>query len=128
MPGKKYLDDKGAAHLITKIKEMIAVLNNFMVFYSGSNKITNITNIPTDKNVVFADIKANGSLKLAGIPANGYNIHVLIKNSSNKQITISLPNTTPYILTDTDVINLPAQKIAEVNLLSNGTNIYIRTI
>ena len=96
-------------------------------FYSGHNNVTSLANIPTDKRLVIATI--NGSTNELSLNGNaltdGYEIHVIVKNDGTEEVTVTLPEGGNYV-TVGDTIKIAAGKYGEINIISDGDNLYVR--
>lgn len=97
-------------------------------YYVGNNNVTSVTSIPVSKRLVIANISSSQSLSLASNLSAGKEVHIIIYNSGSSSISIALPNTGNYkCLVDT-ALSIDAQNYAEINIISDGTNMYIRAI
>ena len=97
---------------------------------NGYATATTIASIPITSPVVKATISTSGlSFSLASTPAAGVVIDVIIYNSSSSDITITVPTGSPYVdLSDTSgTATVSATGYLEINCISDGTNIYLRT-
>ena len=96
-------------------------------FYSGHEAVTSLLNIPTTKRLVIATISDNtNELSLSeNALTDGYEIHVIINNGGEQAITITLPTSGNYKLVG-NAITIEANKYGEVNIISDGTNLYVR--
>lgn len=86
-----------------------------------------VTAIPVAHSLVVASVSASASFKLASTPVAGREVHVIIKNTSSAAITITLPTSGGYS-SDADSFSIPANGIGEVNAISDGTTIYLRSV
>ena len=86
-----------------------------------------VTAIPVAHSLVVASVSASASFKLASTPVAGREVHVIIKNTSSAAITITLPTSGGYS-SDADSLSIPANGIGEVNAISDGTTIYLRSV
>lgn len=94
----------------------------------GVNTINSISNIAIDKKLVVAVISASASFSLASTPPAGREIHTVVMNGGNSDITITLPNYGLYVNLGNDTITVGANSYGEINCISSGTRIYIRSI
>lgn len=94
----------------------------------SSTTASAITAIPTTHRQVIATISASASFKFNGSSAfgAGREVHVIIKNSGSAAITVTLPNSGIY-KTDNATLSIPASSYAEVNAISDGSVIYLRS-
>lgn len=95
----------------------------------SSTTASAITAIPTTHRQVIATISASASFKFNGSAAfgAGREVHVIIKNSGSAAITVTLPNSGIY-KTDNATLSIPASSYAEVNAISDGSAIYLRSV
>lgn len=91
-------------------------------------KVTSLNNLPIIYSLVIAEISSNTDLTTADIPVEGQEIAIIVKNTSSSSITITIPNGEQYVNFGADILTVEAGKYAEINLLSDGENIYIRSI
>lgn len=94
----------------------------------SSTTSTSVASLPITSNMVIATISAASSFSLNSTPAAGKEIHVIIKNSSTSDVTVTLPTASPYVCISSDSLTVPASGYAEVNAISDGTNIYLRAL
>lgn len=100
--------------------------NAIYSFYEGVNKVTSVGSIPTSKRLCIATISANGTFSLSSTPSAGREIHIIIKNSASSNITVTLPTSSSYVNMSGDSITVNANGYAELNVISDGTTMYIR--
>ena len=92
----------------------------------GSTTVSSVSSIPVTHRAVLATISANSVLSFAALPVNGYEVHVIIRNSGSSTISVTLPSSGSYICTADTTINISSGGYGEVNLLNiNGTG-YVR--
>lgn len=96
-------------------------------FYSGHNNVTSLANIPTTKRLVIATIDGStNELSLSGNTlTDGYEIHVIVKNNGSADVTVTLPSDGGYV-TVGDTIKITAGHTGEINIISDGTSLYVR--
>lgn len=97
-------------------------------FMNGSTTGTNIASVPVTKHLCVVTISANGSFKLASTPAAGREIHVIVKNNNSSDITISMPTATGYVNMSGDELTVAGNGYADINVISDGTNMYVRAL
>ena len=95
---------------------------------TGFTSVTSIASIPISKRMVLATISASASFSLAGIPKAGHEIHVIVKNSSTSSITVTLPNSGNYVSLVGTALSIPGSSYAEINVMSDGSKMYIRAL
>lgn len=90
---------------------------------------TSIASIPVGYKLVKCTISAAGSFALESTSITaGREIHIIIYNSSSSDVVVSLPTASPYVNFSADSLTVPANKYAEINVISDGSNLYIRTL
>lgn len=92
----------------------------------GTTTTSSITNIPVTNRTVLATISADANLGFAALPAEGFEVHVIIHNSSSNLITITLPSSGNYICTNSDILDVKGSGYAEVNIVTVNNKGYIR--
>jgi len=97
----------------------------------GSGTATSLASLPVTNRMVVATISTNQSMVSIydGISAltAGLELHVVVKATA--AVTITLPTSSPYINMNADTtLSLDANSYAEINFISDGTNIYVRAI
>ena len=98
-------------------------------YNTGSNTATSISNVPTTKRLCIVTLSGNGSFSLSGntLP-NGREIDIVIRNTSASNITISMPSGNNYVQMSGDSLSIAGNGYGEINVISNGTNKYIRFV
>lgn len=87
-----------------------------------------LSGVPVDKRLCVCTVSASGSFSLASVPAAGREVHVIVSNTGDSDIAVALPNTGEYVcLTDT-ALSVKAGGYAEINVISDGSRMYIRSI
>lgn len=115
-------------------KILSALLNDSDTFkqlidiITESNTVSSISSIPVDKRLVIATITEDGSFSLASTLENGKEIHVIVKNTAGEAKTITLPNDGGYICLVDSALSIDADSYAEINVISDGENMYIRAL
>ena len=98
---------------------------------TGCSTRTSLSNISTNYRMCVATISANQStVSISGGVSSltaGCELHVVVKATA--AVTITLPTSSPYINMNADTtLSLAANTYAEINFISDGTNIYVRSI
>jgi prophage DNA circulation protein len=111
---------------VVTISGDVATLKDFKAFMSGHNTVTTLANVPITKRLVIATVSANASLSLASSGlTDGYELHIIVKNNRSSVITVSLPTASPYVAV-VDSIKIASGKVGEINVISDGTSLYVR--
>lgn len=97
-------------------------------FMNGSTTGTNIASVPVTKHLCVVTISADGSFELASTPAAGREVHVIVKNTSSSDITISMPRASAYVNMSGDSLTVAGNGYADINVISDGTNMYVRAL
>jgi hypothetical protein len=112
---------------VVTISGDVTTLKTFKDFMSGHNTVTTLANIPTTKRLVIATISASSNnLSLSGgTLADGYEMHLIINNSSSSKITVTFPSSGNYVAVVSS-IDIAANGVGEANIISDGTKLYVR--
>lgn len=102
--------------------------HDFITYESGHTSCTSLSNIAVTKRLVICTVSASGSFSVASTPADGREVHVMVKNSGSSDITVTLPTASPYVNLTGDSITVAAGGWAEINVLSDGTNRFLRAL
>lgn len=96
-------------------------------FLSGHSTVNTLANIPTTKRLVIATISSStNELSLSGNTLqDGYEIHIMVTNNGSADATVTLPTSGGYIPVG-DAITIPTGSTGEINVISDGTNLYVR--
>lgn len=122
------LDVNGSIGTNTDVFIKDKSVSGFISFYEGSNTATSLSSVPVDKRLCVCTVSASGSFSLASVPAAGREVHVIVSNTWDSDIAVALPNTGDYVcLTDT-ALSVKAGGYAEINVISDGSRMYIRSI
>ena len=97
-------------------------------FNNGHNAVSSVTGIPVSKRLVIATISNNGSFTLASTPADGREINVIVHNTSGSDIEITMPSGSNYVNMSGDTLTVAGSSYADINVISDGTNMYIRAL
>lgn len=86
-----------------------------------------INAIPVTHKVVTCPISAAGSFAISGTMAAGQVIHVFVQNTTTSAKTVTIPNSGNYISLSGTSLSVPASGYAEINVVYNGTKMFVRT-
>lgn len=104
-------------------------LSDYISFYEGHIVVSTLNNLPSSKRLVIASINESQELSFGDIIVpDGREIHIIVNNSSTSSITIALPNSGNYVCLSDTALSLDAGAYAEVNVISDGSKMYIRSI
>lgn len=113
-------------------KEEVSNAINNDLFRSSHNIVTSLSNVPTDKFLVIAEIQTsiNQSFSLSGNTLEaGKEIHVIIHNNTDKKLIVTIPDNLPYINCNGEsILSILGNSYAEINIISIGDKLYVRTI
>lgn len=122
-----YLKESAATNTYAT-KASVSAATSLTDFMTGSNTVTSLSNVPITKRLVIAKVSGGQSFNLSGNTlANGREIHIIINNTSSNNITISFPTSSIYKRT-ADNVEIKGGSFGEINVISDGSNIYIRAI
>lgn len=109
--------------------EILAAEANKLDYFNGHNTVTSISNLPINKRFVLATISANGSLSIESGKKieDGKELHVIVYNSSAADVVVTIPTAAPFVNMSGD-LTIKATSRADINILSDGTNYYVRAL
>ena len=98
-------------------------------FYSGHNTVNTLASVPTNKRLVIATITSStNTLSLSGNTlTDGSEIHIIVKNNGSSDATVTLPTSGGYVSVG-NAIAIAAGSTGEINIISDGTNKYVRGV
>ncbi len=117
--------DEGDVLAIGDIDDSIQVT----AYMRGVLKLTSVADIMTGSyRLVVATISTSETFALHSAMAAGEELVVIVKNSSTSDITITIPNSGSYVSMDGSTsLTVAGSGYAEINVISDGTTMYIRT-
>lgn len=124
--GVRYITYNGTTNIVDKTWDEI--LDSDATFNNGHNAVSSVAGIPVSKRLVIATISNNGSFTLASTPADGREIHVIVHNTSSSDIEITMPSGSNYVKMSGDTLTVAGNSYADINVISDGTNMYIRAL
>ena len=92
------------------------------------NTVSTLINIPCTRRLVIANIAVSETMSISAAIPKGREMHIIIKNTSDTDITITLPTDSRYIKLGVNSLIITPSSYAEVNIISNGTIFYVRFI
>ena len=125
---------QGSTTSISSIIENLATKNEVdqaiseAEFNNGHNAVSSVTDIPVSKRLAIVTISNNDSFTLASTPADGREIHVIVHNTSSSDIEITMPSSSGYVKMSGDTLTVAGNSYADINVISDGTNMYIRAL
>lgn len=131
---KKYLDLNGLEYFYGKLKVLFSNIDSYLNFLkSSSTNETSLSNINVNTRLHVVKVSSNQTLSLVGgssggsVAAAGRDVHIIIKNTSSKTITVTMPtDSATNILVCESSYDVEAGKYLEVNVISDGTSAYYR--
>ena len=93
----------------------------------GSHTTSAINAVPVTHRVVTCAISAAGSFAISGTMAAGQVIHVIVQNTTTSAKTVTIPNSGSYVSLSGTSLSVPASSYAEINVVYNGTKMFVRT-
>ena len=96
----------------------------------GVAQLSNLSSIPANKNFCTIELTntSDTSLSIDGNMLPGQELHLIVHNGTTSKKTLTIPNGNQYVNLSEATIDLEVDKYAEINLISNGTKIFIRSI
>lgn len=114
---------------LSSVTNRVTTIESNYSYYTGHTTATVLTAVPTTKRLCIATISSSQTLNVSGTINDGKEIHIIIKNSSTSDITITIPST----IGSKTVVNMVGENLiilgssyGEINLTSDGTYIYYR--
>ena len=101
-------------------------LKNWCAYMSGHTTASAVTSVPTTKRLCIATISSSQTLGLNGNITDGREVHIIIKNNSTSDITVTIPSSIKNLVGENLII--AGSSYGEINLTSDGTNVYYRGI
>jgi hypothetical protein len=85
--------------------------------------------LQNNKRLVIATISGSSNeLSVSGNSlADGYEIHVIVTNNGSADITVTLPTSANYVSVG-ETITIKANSTGEINIISDGTTLYVRGV
>lgn len=109
------------------VSDAMDYLANDLLYYSGHNSVTSLNSVPLNKRLVIATLSNNDTLSLGGLGiSDGRELEIIVHNTSSNDITISMPNSGGFVNQSGEVLTVKGNTYADINILSDGTNFYIR--
>lgn len=121
-------NDSAITNSINTLSANVADAIAMAQYYNGISRVNSVVNIPIIYRLVLATISADSSLSLASVPSVGKEVHVIIHNTATKDIAVTIPNSGNYVNTLDPTLTVKASSYAEVNLISDGSIIYIKYV
>lgn len=87
---------------------------------------TDISKVPTTSQLAVVNTSTSGTFGLASLMQAGTELQVFINNTGSGTITIAIPTT--FKSNGTDSISIDSGKYGEINIISDGTNMYLRAV
>lgn len=103
-------------------------LSSFMAFHEGANSAEGLSDIPVDKRLCVCSSAESGPFSLASLPPAGREIHVIVANAGTEDIAVALPTTGSYVCMSGTALAVKAGGYAEINVISDGSRMYIRSV
>ena len=101
-------------------------LTNWCAYMSGHTTASAVTSVPTTKRLCIATISSSQTLGLNGNITDGREVHIIVKNNSTSDITVTIPSSIKNLVGENLII--AGSSYGEINLTSDGTNVYYRGI
>lgn len=113
----------------TSVSNALEILDNTLS-YIGVNKVTSIGSITATKRLCIVEATANGSLSTYLAPPVGDELHIIVHNASSSNITVTVPNNDSNFISFVDgaTITIASGGYAEINIVNDGTNRYVRAV
>ena len=110
------------------VEDCVLLQDKETSFLTGRNAVTSVSSIPVTKRLVVAEISSDGTLSMSDVPEGGHEIHILIHNVGSSPIVVGLPVSGGYVNMAGEELSIDPSMWAEVNVISDGSLMYIRGI
>ena len=87
---------------------------------------TDISKVPTTSQMSVVNTSQSGTFGLANTMQTGTELQVFINNTGSSDITIAIPTT--FKSNGLDSITIESGNYGEINVISDGTNLYLKAI
>lgn len=104
--------------------------NNEWVCAGGCPTYSEVESIDntTPAKFIKAELSSSSQFGFATIPIAGTECHIIAHNMSSDAITITIPSGTNYINMTGDTLTIGPDSYAEINTISDGSKLYIRSV
>lgn len=90
------------------------------------SKLASLANIPADNNLVFVTLSsAPAAFSLSGSMAEGREMHVIVVNNTGAEVTVPFPSS---FKSAEESLTIGAGSYGEINVISDGANLYLRSL
>jgi hypothetical protein len=90
----------------------------------GVNNVTSLTDLPTTKQTVYAEISSNQSIGIASGLELGRTVQAFVKNTSSGAITVTIPTTGSYISMSGASVTVAGGAWIEVHITCYAEGLY----
>lgn len=114
---------------VQEISGNVSTISGITNYLVGHNTVNTLANIQTNKRLVIATITSSTnelSLSENSLP-DGYEIHIIVTNNGANDATITLPSSGGYISVGGS-ISIASGATGEINIISDGSNLYVRGV
>lgn len=125
LEGLKYFWDKIFEDYISKDQSDIRTIANYLSFLQSVGSGTSLNNININTRLHIVELSSNSNLQLSGVPAKGYDIHIMVKANNNVVITMPGNGNSDVLICDQSY-ELMAGEYLEINIISDGSKRYYR--
>ena len=135
---EKSIEDNKVSVLATTGDSETAVMSQKAVttetelvrYLKTKTTVETLQNLPTDYYLILANISGTtASLTVKGTMKDMQEIHIIVHNTNPEEmLTIVLPSSSNYINTTETSVSVLPNEYCEINMISDGTNTYIRAI
>lgn len=121
------LDNKASTDIVSSDNNGLMSFTDkeYLDYLNGCNISSSISNVPINKHMFVATLSSNGSLSIADTLQAGRELHIIVKNTSASDIIITIPDS---FVKFEDSLTVSAGSYADINILSDGTNMYLRAL
>ena len=91
------------------------------------SEIATLDNI-TPAKFIKAELSSSSQFGFASIPSAGTECHIIAHNTSSGEITVTIPAGANYVNMTDDALTIDVGGYIEINAISDGSKLYIRSI
>ena len=118
----------GAITSAINSNENVVASKNMSDYFTGHNTASSLANLPKTKRLVIVTGITGDTNSLSvsgGSLQDGYDLHLIVQGTAG--VNITLPTSSPYVCFSETVV-IGENGYCEINILSDGTTLYVRGV
>lgn len=121
-------DEQNNEKFATKVETSNAI--QYETYMNTISTVDTLTKVPIDKFLVIATITSTtASLTLNEKLKQNQELHIIVYNNSQEnQLNVTIPSSGDYVNLSESVLMILPSSYGEINIISDGTKMYIRTL